>query len=93
MKAKSEKQYKSLYRYILNLILLVIGVLLLYGYHLFNISSDIKQYQDLASSDPSGFRFIVFLGIIKYVILIVGLTIIISTIILLIREIINKNAT
>ena len=90
---EKDMRNETLNRNILMFISFVFGVLLTYGYFVIDTSEDINYYQDLAASDTSGFRFIIFLGILKYGILLLGLTFIVTTLTIFIRQRINKNAT
>jgi uncharacterized membrane protein SpoIIM required for sporulation len=85
-----KKPKDSLKSYIMMSLLFVFGILLLYCYFLINNSSDIKYYYELASKDPSGFRFLIFLGIMKIGILITGLIFIITTTTLFIIKLVKK---
>jgi len=86
---KSKNQEETKYSYILMIILIFIGVLLLFSFYIIDKSTIVKHYKDLASSDNSGFRFLVFMGILKYGLLIAGLTFIVTTVVLFIRKLIK----
>jgi len=91
MNKEKDRQNEALNRNIRIFILFVLGILLIYGYFVIDNSEDINHYQDLASSDTSGFRFIIFLGILKYGILLLGLICTITSLTMGIRQKINKN--
>ena len=64
-----DKQHETLYRNIGMVVFCVLGVLLIYGYYVVDSSENVNHYFSIAAGDASGFRFIVFLGIVKYGIL------------------------
>jgi hypothetical protein len=56
-----------------------IGVLFLFGFFYIDNSETVNHYLDLASKDPSGFRFLLFMGIIKFGALVIGITLFAAT--------------
>jgi hypothetical protein len=83
---EKKSQNETLNRNILMLILFLLGILLIYGYVIINNSEDINHHQKLASSNTAGFRFIIFIGIFKYGILLMGITFTITTLTMFIGQ-------
>jgi hypothetical protein len=67
-------------------ILFILGLALLYAFYRIDESKTVAHYFDTASGDPSGFRFMAFLGILKYGILLTGIALAIMTPIMLFKN-------
>ncbi|NEN25599.1 hypothetical protein G3O08_19075 [Cryomorpha ignava] len=92
-KNNQDKNHETLYRNFGMVIFCVLGVLSIYGYFLIDTSETVSHYSNTAAGDASGFRFIIFLGIVKYGILLLGLSLIFTVLGMFIKQKINKKVT
>ncbi|MGB6036538.1 MAG: hypothetical protein WBG42_09745 [Cryomorphaceae bacterium] len=65
---------------------LLLGSLLVYGYFLIDSSNEIEDYMNMSAGSGAGLRLITLIGVLKYGILFVGSSLMIMTIVRLIRE-------
>lgn len=75
---------------IFRIVLFLYGLLLLAGFYWLHNSEQVAHYFNIAADDLSGFRFIVFLGLLKYCILIAGIMLTTLTPIIMVKEMRNK---
>lgn len=86
MSSDKENRKDQLTNIIGHVILFILGLVFLYGFYLLDNSETVAHHVDTASGNPSGLRFLTFLGILKYAILLVGIVLTIMTPIFLIKK-------
>ncbi len=88
---KKEKRRDVMINYFGLTILLLLGAFLVYCYFLIDNSEEINQYLNV-SAGGSSLRFITFIGIVKYGLILVGTSLIIMSSIKLITQKRRENA-
>lgn len=71
-------------------LLVLLGILSIYGYYTLGNYEVANDYFKIAATDTSGFRFIIFFGIIKYGALLLGFSFITKGLILFIKNLNQK---
>jgi hypothetical protein len=85
-KENQDSRRERFYHYLGIVLFIIFGILAIYGYHLIDTSETFDKYLDVASRDPSGFRFTVFVGILQYGLLLLGISLLIVSVIVLMRQ-------